>query len=261
MANPYDNKPADQPDAEAIPLGADLNSTDTEPLLKLLEHSTHDEAQLLVLLERKELPSEVLSEIGRHRVWLRSYRVKRALAFHPHVPRTLAMRLIRDLLLVDLVKLSLAPVTVADLRHVAEDQILSRLGQVSLGEKIALAKRASARVLAALVMEGFPRLFEPALRNPRLTESQVLKLLANDRLSARVVAAIASHPRWESFPNIRLALLRNPQIPYQLAVRTLPRLTAADLKAVIGVKTISEKLRRAIEHELRKRETSTPRDS
>ncbi len=260
MANPDDKKPQAQPDADAIPLAAELSSGGADDLLNLLARSTFDEAQLLLLLERKDLPPSVLNEIGRHRDWLRSYRVKRALAFHPHIPRTLAVRLVRDLLLVDLVKLSLAPVTVADLRHLAEDQILSRLGQVSLGEKIALSKRASARVLAALVMEGIPRLFEPALRNPRLTESQILKLLANDRLPERVVAAIGSHPRWESFPNIRLALLRNPQIPYELAVRTLLHLASAELKTLIGVKAISAKLRRATENELRRRETTVQRN-
>ena len=99
---------------------------------------------------------------------------------------------------------------------------MSRLGQVTLGEKITLAKRASPRVLAALITEGIPRVFEPALRNPRLTESQVLKLLANDSLPERVVVAIASHPRWESLPNIQLALLRHPRIPVDLANKSLP---------------------------------------
>jgi hypothetical protein len=256
MAKPDDITPGVQPDADAITLAAELSTSGADDLLGLLSHSILNETQLLLLLERKDLPASVLDEIGRHRDWLRSYRVKRAIAFHPHVPRTLGVRLLRDLLLVDLVRLSLAPVAVADLRHLAEDQIVSRLGQVSLGEKITLAKRAAARVLAALIMEGVPRLFEPALRNHRLTESQVLKLLANHRLPERVVLAIGSHSRWESLPNIHLALLRHPEMPLELAAKTLPHVTKADLKALLTVKTISAKLKRAIENELKQREVS-----
>jgi hypothetical protein len=241
--------------ANAISLTEELNPSDSDALIKELTQSTLDESQLLHLLERKDLSSSVLEEIGRHRDWLRSYRVRRALAFHVHVPRTLAIRLLRELHLVDLVKLSLAPVAVADLRRLAEDQILSRLGQVTLGEKIALAKRSSGRILAALIAEGNTRLFEPALRNARLTESQILKLLANDRLPERVVVSIASHPRWEALPNVRLALLRHPQIPLEMAVEALAHLTISDLNVLMGVKTISAKLRKAIEKEIWRRKT------
>jgi hypothetical protein len=260
VANPGDANRRPSPGAEAVPLAAELSSSSPDDLLKLLARTDLNEAQLLLSLERKDLPGAVLEEIGRHRDLVRNYRVRRALAFHPHVPRTLAVRLLHDLHLVDLVKLSLAPVAVADMRRLAEDQIVSRLGQVTLGEKITLAKRASARVLSSLIAEGIPRLYEPALRNPRLTESQVLKLLANDRLHDRVVVAIAAHPRWESLPNVQLALLRNPQISVELANQILPRLTLADLKVLLGVKTIPAKLSRAIEVELRKREASTSKN-
>lgn len=261
MANPNDKKSdvephvraGNSPNAGPDSLAPELTSSSADDLIKFLAKSTLDEPQLLRLLERKDLPGAVLEEIGRHRDWLRSYRVRRALAFHVHVPRTLAIRLLRELHLVDLVKLSLAPVPVADVRRLSEDQILSRLGQVSLGEKIALAKRSSSRVLAALISEGIPRLFEPALRNPRLTESQVLKLLANDRLPERSVAAIASHSRWEALPNVRVALLRHPQMPLHLCEQALAKATIADLKLLNEVKTISRKLRREIDKEIKRR--------
>jgi hypothetical protein len=231
-------------------LAAELPTLTSDELLTLLVRINLDESQLLLLLDRKDLSLAVLEEICRHRDWLMSYRVKRALTFHPHIPRTRAVRLIRDLHLVDLVRLSLAPVAVADLRRLAEDQILSRLGEVSLGEKLSLSRRASARVLAALIAQDNPRLFDPALSNSRLTEAQILKLLANRRLPRRVVEAIGSHPRWGPLPNVRLALLRHPQFPHEMAVKALHQLTMAELNALLGLKTISSDLRRVIETEL-----------
>jgi hypothetical protein len=253
---PRDRKAATPPDAEASLFSEELASSDAADLIKHLAQTTLDEAELLRLLERKDLPGPVLEEIGRHRDWLRSYRVRRAIALHVHVSRILAIRLLRELHLVDLVKLSLAPVAVADIRRLAEDQILSRLGQISLGEKIALAKRSSGRVLAALIAEDIPRLFEPALCNPRLTESQILKLLSNEGLAERALVAIASHSRWETLPNVRLALVRHPQMPLPLAVRALSQVTSGELKLLGGVKTISTKLRQAIEKEITRRKAS-----
>jgi hypothetical protein len=255
MANSDHDRPQSATDAVAIPLAAELFTLTSDEFLKLFAHTNLDESQVLLLLGRKDLSAAVLEEICRHRDWLRSYRVKRALAFHPHVPRTRAVRLVRALLLVDLVKLSLAPTAVADLRRLAEDQVLSRLGEISLGEKLSLSRRASARVLAALIAQDTPRLFDPALRNSRLAEAQILKLLANHQLPERVVVAIGSHPRWEPLPNVRLALVRHPNMPQDMAVKALPQLTMADLNTLLGLKTISAGLRKALESELKRRES------
>jgi hypothetical protein len=261
LANPDRVRPQSASHDGAISLATELSTLISDELLKLLANHNLDESQLLLLLERKDLSAAVLEEICRHRDWLRSYRVKRGLAFHPRIPRTRAVRLVRDLLLVDLVKLSLSLVAVADLRHLAEDQILSRLGEVSLGEKLTLSRRASARVLAALIAQDLPRLFDPALRNTRLTEAQVLKLLANHQLPERVVVAIASHPRWKPLPNVRLALVRNPLLPHDMAVQELHHLTVADLRALLGLKTISQDRRQAIESELTSRDSRPKKNS
>src|SRR3989449_1533116 len=48
------------------------------------------------LLEREDLPQTILERIARRRQWLSHYPVKRRVAFHPHTPRLVAMRLARD---------------------------------------------------------------------------------------------------------------------------------------------------------------------
>ena len=61
----------------------------------------------MLLLERKDLSGTLLEEISKRKTWRASYRVRRALAAHPHTPRLIAMRLLRDLHLMDLVRISL----------------------------------------------------------------------------------------------------------------------------------------------------------
>ena len=126
-------------------LAALLHHPSAVVLLALLDNAALGEAQLCLLLERKDLPGEVLEEIGKRKPLLKSYRVKRALCFHPRGPRLVTLRLIRDLYLMDLVQLALSPAVPAELKRNAEEQLLMRLPQIPLGQKITLARRGPGR--------------------------------------------------------------------------------------------------------------------
>ncbi len=121
--------------SEEIP--ALLHETREESLTALLENPRFDETHLCLLLERKDLSATLFEIIARRKEWLRSYRVRWRLAFHPPTPRLLALRLARELYLMDLVQLSLLPSVPAELRRLAEELILARLPQLPLGQKIA----------------------------------------------------------------------------------------------------------------------------
>lgn len=257
MAKPNDSDPL-QPEAtpESVFL-AELAAVSPDSLAGLLADPRLDETHLHLLLQRKDLPGTFLQEIAKRRDLLRSYKIRRALAFHPHVPRLIALRLVRELYLMDLVKMSQSPLTAGDLQRVAEEQVISRLTQVPLGEKIALARQASARVLGALISEGHARICAPALNNPRLTEAQVLKVLSKEKLTADILASLGRHPRWSVLPNVRLAMLRHPHAPLELAPILLSQLKLADLQALVKLKTISAAIRRHIEHEISRRLSAT----
>src|SRR5205807_1480520 len=85
-----------------------------------------------------QLAGEVLEEIARRKALLKSYRVNRALAFHPRTPRLVSLRLLRDLYLMDLVQVAILPGVSAELKRNAEEQLIARLPQLPLGQKITL---------------------------------------------------------------------------------------------------------------------------
>jgi hypothetical protein len=228
-------------------------------LESLLENPRLDEAHLCLLLERKVLSGELLERIGRRKQWLRSYRVKRHLAFHAHTPRLLAMRLVRELYLMDLVQLSLLPSAPAELRRLAEELILARLPQLPLGQKLALARRGSARVAAGLVAEGHEQVVRLALENAFLTEAQVLKVLSREKLPARVVAAIAGHRKWSQLSNVRMGLVRHPLAPLARTLSFLPDLTLRELQELCEPGTLTENLRRYVDHEIARRAATEDR--
>ncbi len=222
-------------------------------LESLLENPRLDNAHLCLLLERKDLSAELLERIAKRKEWLRSYPVKRRLAFHPHTARLLAMRLTRELYLMDLVQLSLLPSVPVELRRLAEELIVARLPQLPLGQKLALARRGSARVAGGLVAEGHEKVVRVALDNAFLTEAQVLKVLSRDKLPAGVVAAIARHRKWSQLYNVRMALARHPMSPLARVLLFLPDLTVGDLNELCESTDVSENLRRYVQHEIARR--------
>ncbi len=236
---------------EEIP--ALLYDASEEVLESLLENPRLGEAHLCLLLERKDLTGELLERIGRRKQWLRSYRVRRRLAFHAHTPRLLAMRLARELYLMDLVQLSLMPSVPAELRRLAEELILARVPQLPLGQKLVLARRGSARVAGGLVAEGHEQVVRIALENAFLNEAQVLKVLSREKLPPHVVATFARHQKWSKFYNVRMALVRHPLTPLSRVLSFLPDLSLGDLHELCESGTLSESLRRYLDHEIARR--------
>ena len=222
-------------------------------LLALLENPAFDDTTLCLLLARKDLPAEVLEEIGSRKPRLKTYAVKRALLFHPRAPRLVCLRLLRDLYLMDLVQFTLSPSVSPELKRHAEEQILARLPQLPLGQKITLARRGPARIAGALLAEGHSQVLPVALDNPYLTEAQVLKVLAREKVSLPVVQALAAHRKWSHAYNVRLALVRNPCAPLATVLAFLPELTVNDLRELAAPGIVPANLRNYLQAEVQRR--------
>ena len=234
-------------------LTALLHHADVEVLLALLDNPSLEETQLCMLLERKNLPAEILEEVARRKPLLKNYRVKRALAFHPRTPRLATLRLLRDLYLMDLVQLTLLPGIPTELKRNAEDQLVSRLPQLPLGQKITLARRGPARLAGALLAEGHTQIVSIVLDNAYLTEAQVLRVLSREKLPPGVVRDIAQHRKWSISYNVRLALVRHPLSPLATVLAYLPELTVSDLRELASPGIVPESLRKYLQAEVQRR--------
>lgn len=240
--------------------GDELKSLVHEPseevLLALLENPHLEEPHLTLMLDRLDLPANVISAIAAEGKWSASEAVRMRLARHPRTPKRFALSAVRQLYLFDLVRLTLVPSAPADIRRVAEELIVTRVPHLPVGEKLTLARRGPSRVAGALLAEGHPQAIKLALGNPFLTESQVLKVLAKPGVPERVVAAIAQHSKWSCQYNVRAALIRNPHTPVPCVLAFLPNLTLRDLKDIATLETLAPHLRRYIQQELARRAAS-----
>src|SRR6184192_529083 len=224
-----------------------------EVLLALLENPALDETQVCLLLERKDLPGEILEEIARRKALLKSYRVKRALAFHPRTPRLVSLRLLRDLYLMDLVQVAILPGVSAEMKRTAAEQLTARLPQLPLGQKITLARRGPARVAGALLAEGHEQVVSIVLDNPHMTEAQILRALSREKPPTPVIPAIVHHHKWSITYNVRLALVRHPSAPLATILSYLPELTVSDLRELAAPGIVPESLRKYLQAEVQRR--------
>jgi hypothetical protein len=236
---------------EAIP---ELLATGSEDVLRsLIDNPAFDETHVCLLLERKDLSGLLLEEISKRKTWRAVYRVRLGLAAHSHTPRLIAMRLLRELHLMDLVRISLLPTSSMELRRLADERVLTQLPQLPLGQKLMLARRGSTRIAAGLVAHGPEQVARVALDNSFLTESQLLKTLAKVALPARIVAVVARHDKWSKLVNIRVALLRHPHAPPDRVPALVPGLPRREIEDLLELTRLPEYVRVHLREELESR--------
>jgi hypothetical protein len=230
-----------------------LHENREEILFGLLENPRFDESHVCLLLGRKDLSSIFLEEVASHKDWMGSYRVRRGVAFHPRVPQTLGLRLVRELHLPDQVQLTFSPSGAPPLRHLAEEMVLAKLSQLPPAQKMALARRGSPRIAGALLLDASPEVVPTVLDSPFLSEGQVLKALSRIMLPARVVSAVAEHGRWSKVYSVRLALLRNSHAPLARVLSFLPSISTTDLRILAESSSAPSNVRPHIRRELANR--------
>ncbi|MGA7402869.1 MAG: hypothetical protein WBW38_22820 [Candidatus Sulfotelmatobacter sp.] len=211
------------------------------------------EDELLAQLERRNLPPETIEELSQNSAAMKSRKACVALAAHPRAPRHLALRLIRQFYTFDLMRFTLQPSVAADLRHVAEEQLIARLTSVTLGERLALARRGSQAVAAALLLDKESPVSRTALENPRLTEAAVVKALMRPNSPAAFVELVCHHSKWSVRREIRMALLRSQHTPLARALEFASTLPPPLLRDILHTSRLPEKIKVYLRNNLKER--------
>jgi hypothetical protein len=203
----------------------------------------------LALLQHRDLLADAVEQISQNAGVMKSRKVRIAVAAHPRAPRRIALRLVREFYTFDLMQFALLPVVAADLKRAADDLLVSRLASVTLGERISLARRASANVVAALLLDKEASVWQTALENSRLTEAAICKALLRANVTRAFVEAVCHHLKWSLRPEIRVALLRNEKTPLSRALEFARRLPPAQLRDILHNSRLPEKIKNALRKE------------
>jgi len=207
----------------------------------------------LAALKNPDWSAEDIEQISKNAALLKLRKVRLAVAAHPRAPRRIALRLIRELYTFDLMQVSLMPAVPADLKRVAEEQLVAKLASITLGERLSLARRSSGLVAAALLLDKESPVWQAALENSRLTEAAIVKALQRPNATAAFVEAVSHHAKWSPRHEIRLALLRNPHTPLARALEFARRLPPPLLRDVLHTSRLPEKTKMYLRKDLEAR--------
>lgn len=221
-----------------------MREAGSEELLALLkEHSTRlDPPAVRAVLRNPFVTAEAMDVLAQPRL-LSFYEVRRDLAMHPRTPEMLAHQLVQGLYWRDLVALGLDTRLKPRLRRTADQLLGVRLPELSVGEKMSVARRASPGLLSHLRHDPSPRVIGAMLDNPRLTEDILAPVAHGAATPGPVLAAIASDRRWGARYGLQVAICRNPGAPLATTLRLLPLLRKTELKAVASDPRLNEAVR------------------
>jgi hypothetical protein len=211
-----------------------LTAADGAQLLGLVrEHLDElDGTQMRQLLRHPFLSTEVIQLLLENQEVVGSYEVRRDLAAHPRTPEPRAMQLLASLYWRDLSRLSAESRVRPTVRRAAERRLAERLPGLASGEKVAIARRCGAGLIARIGQDPDPRVIRALLENPRLTEGALLLLVTRDSARPEMLALVARDRRWGVRYRIRVPICRHPNTPVATALSQLPALRKPDLRAV-----------------------------
>jgi hypothetical protein len=244
----YTSPPPPSPTAETSPASQDNLLLASDPTL------TEDLA--LALLKRAELPSAVLEQLAKNVNVLNLRKVKLALVGHPHTPHYVSVPLLRQFYTFDLMRVALSPTIPGDVKIVAEDVLVARLRTVTLGERLTLARRASGRIAAALLLDSEARVAQTALQNGRLTEGLVIQAVLRPQANALLIQAVAQHAKWSFRRELRIALLRTGFLPLERALEFGCALPPPLLREVLANTRLPAPIQDHLLREIRRKSTA-----
>lgn len=104
---------------------------------------------------------------------------------------------------------------------------------LTLGERKSLARHPSRKALDRVMADPHPAVIHNLLRNPKLTEGDVMRLASRRPNYQEVLDEIARSPRWSPRYQVKLALARNPYTAPSVALKLLPQLMRQDLEELL----------------------------
>ena len=114
---------------------------------------------------------------------------------------------------------------------------------LTLGERKSLARRQDRDFLARLLLDPHPEVIRQLLRNPRVTEDDVIRLASKRPCRPDVLTEIARSVRWIHRSRIRLSVILNPDTPVEIAGPIAGLLMRQELRLVAEATHVSPAVR------------------
>ena len=116
---------------------------------------------------------------------------------------------------------------------------------MTLGEKIAMARRAHRALFPALISGADDKVLIALLDNPRVVENDLVVLIKTGEPPDGYLPVVARHHRWGGAYTVRCAIAESPRCPLPLALAILVQLPRRDHRRIAAREDVPEALRSA----------------
>jgi len=124
---------------------------------------------------------------------------------------------------------------------------------IPLGTRRSLAKGGDKDLLELLAHDCDTTVIANLLRNPKVTEEDVVRIAARRPTAASSLIAVYECARWSRSPRVRVALARNPYAPVDLAIQALGTIPLPELRKMRSDPDLHPDTRSQVEDELTRR--------
>jgi hypothetical protein len=227
-----------------------LHDPSPKVIRALLENRRLSEEDVLIIVQRKNLPSDILEKIFKDKRWAESYPVRLALARNPRSPLSVSLSIARYLRIFDLEEITRSHFIPLVFRHKVEMIINERIPTMPLGNKKTLARKAAGGVLLKLLLDADAEVVKLCLNNPHITEGHLFKVITRKDTRAETILMIAEHPNWSSRSLIRFSLARNAHTPLSRSAGFLSEMKIMDLRELYADPSVPVTIKPFVHREL-----------
>jgi hypothetical protein len=104
--------------------------------------------------------------------------------------------------------------------------------KMNVSQKVKLALRGGKDARVVLSREGNKIVRRMVLRNPRITDGEVLSMAQNRTIDEELIRMITDRREWMQNYRIRHALATNPKTPLPVAIKQVDTLAMRDLRLI-----------------------------
>lgn len=208
------------------------------------------EPEMILLLRNRNASPGLLLRIAKDPRWTRSHEIQKAIVRHPRTPSGIARKRLAALYWRDLIEIASDVRVPPALRHEAESSLVNRLEELTLGERVALARLATRGMIPALRGSKEGRVLRALLDNRKITERDVLGIASRADSPSEFLGSLARHPFWGGRRAVRFVLAGHPRTPVAAALRLLLELSRRDLKKLASDQRVPRIVRVGAERRL-----------
>ncbi|MDQ3281936.1 MAG: hypothetical protein M3Q69_11050 [Acidobacteriota bacterium] len=205
------------------------------------------EDEVLAILENANVTTSIVNRIAQTARLTGYYAVRVKLVAHRQTPLAHAVKLVHYLYWFDLLALSIDVQVPAPVRRAIDTQLLIRVENLTIGDRVASARRCSQALINVFLYDPHPKVFAAVLVNKRLREEDLVVLANSDRATPEQLLLLAQDTRWSYRYAIRKALAMNPMTPRSAAASQLRHLSRGDLRRIHSHPDTTVYVRRCIE--------------